>query len=51
MSAQPRLFTAKRPTHATATVARREQKQHHAAAQKAPRRKQETVQDAYGDLS
>jgi hypothetical protein len=53
MSAQPRLFTAKRKTNATVNVRHQphHHERHHAQAQKAPRTKKETVEDTYGDLS
>lgn len=54
MSAQPRLFTAKRQTNAVANNVRHQShhhEQHHAQAQKTSRIKKEIVEDTYGDLS
>lgn len=54
MSAQPRLFTAKRNTNAAAANVRHQShhhEHHHAQAQKTQRNKKEIVEDTYGDLS
>ncbi len=54
MSAQPRLFTAKRKVNTAAATVRHQSPhhdQHHAQVQKKPRTRKEIVEDAYGDLS